>query len=197
MDAPLFNDPFQWFDTWYQDILASNLRDPNSMTVATVDATGMPHARTVLLKAHDERGFVFYTNLRSDKGKELEANPKASLLFYWKGPNQQIRIEGTIEYVSDEQADSYFASRPRGSQIGAWASEQSAILESRKALLDEHERLEELYKNQPVPRPPHWTGVRVIPQRFEFWQAGEFRLHDRFIFEKQNDDSWDIFRIAP
>ncbi len=198
MEQPLFEDPFEWFDAWYDEAKAAGMTDPNAMTLATVGADGMPSARVVLLKEHDaEQGFVFYTNLESQKGTELRAHPKVSLSFFWRDMGRQIRIEGKASQVPDEQADAYYASRPRLSRIGAWASSQSRPLESRQTLADRVAELEAQYpEGADIPRPPHWSGVAVVPTRIEFWQAGDFRLHDRFTFQRSGD-GWTITRLNP
>ena len=184
--------PFDLFDMWLQDAESSEPNDPNAMALATVDKRGRPAVRIVLLKGHDERGFCFFTNTRSAKGKALAVNQVAALNFFWKSKGRQIRIDGRVEPVSSEEADTYFASRPRGSRIGAWASQQSQTLENgRPDLLAAVEAVEQKYDGQEdIPRPPHWSGYRVIPDTIEFWQAGEFRLHDRGVYERQSVDAW-------
>jgi len=177
----LSQDPFEWFDVWLNEAEKDGMVDPNAMCLSTVGSGGMPSSRMVLLKERTERGFVFYTNLQSRKGKELQ-HGKAALLFYWREFGRQIRIEGELEPVAESAADAYFESRPRLSQIGAWASLQSQPLESREALEVRIAELEAKYDSLEVPRPPHWSGTEVIARRIEFWQAGEFRLHDRFEF---------------
>lgn len=162
--------------------------EPTAMTVATVGRDGMPAARTVLLKGFDERGFVFYTNFSSRKGRQLAANPQAALLFHWRHLREgvQVKIEGTVEPVSAEEADAYFASRPRGSQIGAWASLQSQPLASREQFDQRYAEVEKTYEGAAVPRPPHWSGFRVVPERIEFWYGAQFRLHERQCYERSN-----------
>ncbi len=185
MHDPLTHDPMAWFDRWMKDAEATKMVDPNAMCLSTVGADGMPSSRMVLLKERSSQGFVFYTNLQSRKGREL-THGKAALLFYWRELGRQIRIEGRLEPVLDEIADQYFASRPRGSQVGAWASLQSQPLESKEILSARIMEVEELYGENPIPRPPHWSGTEVIAERIEFWQAGEFRLHDRFEFSAES-----------
>jgi len=188
--------PFTLFDSWFTQALASEPEDPNAMAVATVDADGRPSVRMVLLKGHDERGFVFYTNLKSRKGLALTANPQAALLFHWKSLRRQIRIEGAVEPVSDAEADTYFASRARDSRIGAWASDQSRPLPSRVHFLKRVAEAGARYAVGDVPRPAHWSGFRIIPDRFEFWQDQTFRLHERRTFVRAAD-SWDEGLLFP
>ncbi|MGH7080678.1 MAG: pyridoxamine 5'-phosphate oxidase [Acetobacteraceae bacterium] len=174
--------PFVLFEEWFAAAGESEPRDPNAMTLATCSNDGAPSARMVLLKGWDERGFVFYTNLESRKGRELTANPRAALLFYWKSLSRQIRIEGTIGPVSAAEADQYYASRPRMARIGAWASEQSRPLGARAELEARVAAFEARYPAELVPRPPYWSGFRLTPSRFEFWQEQPFRLHERRSF---------------
>lgn len=189
-------EPFQLFSAWLGEASASEPRDPNAMALATVDADGLPNVRMVLLKGLDARGFVFFTNLNSQKGQELQANLKAALVFYWKSLNRQIRIRGEVEQVTDAEADEYFATRPRGAQIGAWASQQSAPLESRFAL----EKAVALYTAKfglgPISRPAHWSGFRIVPNSIEFWADRPFRLHDRIIFHRKQE-TWVKTRLYP
>jgi pyridoxamine 5'-phosphate oxidase len=198
MFTPQTNDPMQQFDIWFKDAEAHELNDPNAMTVATADANGRPSARILLLKGQDAKGFVFYTNMNSRKGGELQVNPFVSLCFHWKSLRRQVRIEGPIEQVSDDEADSYFNSRARGSRIGAWASQQSQPLADRETLMNAVAELEEKFAGAPIPRPPHWTGQRLRPLQIEFWEDGEFRLHDRFVFQRPTvDDAWSMQRLSP
>lgn len=190
-------DPHMLFDAWLRDAEASELNDPNAMALSTADAVGNPAVRMVLLKGHDHRGFVFYTNEESNKGSDLAANPQAALLFHWKTLHRQIRIEGHVERVSNDEADAYFASRDRKSQLGAWASDQSRPLQSRSALEDRLDHVARRYEGQDVPRPPHWGGYRVVPLTMEFWSDGANRLHDREVFLAQQDGSWALSRIYP
>jgi len=196
--TPSTNDPFKLFNQWYEDASQSEINDPNAMSLATVGENSMPSVRIVLLKSHDQNGFVFYTNLKSRKGTELSKNPQAAIAFHWKTIRRQVRIEGSTEPVAKNEADEYFQSRPRISQVGAWASQQSEPLDSREQLLNSVQSFEEKYENTSIPRPPHWGGLRLRPTRIEFWHDGEFRLHDRFIFEKTtNTKIWKITRLNP
>lgn len=170
--------------------------EPTAMTVASPGLVEGLSARTVLLKALDERGFVFYTNLRSRKGRQLEANPQAALVFHWKSIQRQVLVEGVVEQVSDDEADAYFASRDRGSQLGAWASDQSQPLKNRAELLKRVVAVEARYLGKPVPRPPHWSGLRVIPRMIEFWAGKKSRLHDRYRYTLENGD-WTRQRLFP
>ena len=190
------SDPFEQFRTWFAEAERVEPNDPNAMTLATATPQGIPSARMVLLKDWDQRGFVFYTNLESRKGEELAANPHAALLFHWKSLRRQVRIEGPATPVSDAEADAYYASRPRLSRIGAWASEQSRPLPGRGALLKRVAKYEATYFGDAVPRPPFWSGLRVVPERFEFWQDMPFRLHDRSVFVRAGE-GWDIVKLYP
>ncbi|MBB4211774.1 pyridoxamine 5'-phosphate oxidase [Rhodothalassium salexigens DSM 2132] len=190
-------DPFTAFERWFAEAEASEPSDPNAMILSTADARGRPAARAVLLKGWDRSGFVFYTNLRSDKGHHLTENPQASLLFYWKIAYRQVRIEGRVEPVPAADADAYFASRPRGSQIGAWASDQSHPLPGGRVELEQRiADMEKRYEGQEVPRPPHWSGYCVIPDRFEFWQGQEYRLHDRMVYSRDGE-RWTFGLLFP
>jgi pyridoxamine 5'-phosphate oxidase len=175
----LLPEPFQEFAAVFERAKASVPVDPNSMVLSTVGPDGRPSSRVILLKGFDAAGFVFYTNLTSQKGRELAQNPLCALNFHWKPLEKQVRIEGRAERVSDPEADAYFASRPRGSQLGAWASQQSATLASRAELEERYRALEQQYAGMPVPRPPFWSGFRVVPDRIEFWTNRQSRLHDR------------------
>ncbi|MGD0432327.1 MAG: pyridoxamine 5'-phosphate oxidase [Acetobacteraceae bacterium] len=182
-------DPFAWFHRWMTEAEASEPSDPNAMTVVTVGPGGKPSARTILLKGVDPKGFVFFTNTHSRKGNELLNNPLISLLFYWKSLGRQIRIEGSVEAVTAAESDAYFATRPRISRLGAWASDQSRPLSDRPELERRLHEFEEKFPGEDIPRPPHWSGYRVLPDRFEFWQNMPFRLHDRTIFELAPGDA--------
>ena len=191
------DDPFVLFRDWYDQASNAEINDPNAICVATLNPDGSLSARMVLLKSWDARGFVFYTNFESRKGEALLRNPVAAICIHWKSLRKQIRIEGTVEIVTKEEADTYFQSRKRGSQIGAWASLQSQKLDSRETLEKRVAELEKHYDGQDIPRPAHWSGFRVIPKRIEFWNEGEFRLHDRFVFEKNGTDGWHKNRLYP
>lgn len=180
-------DPYALFDEWLAEAQLSEPNDPNAMTLATADAEARPSARIVLLKARDERGFVFYTNSRSRKGIELAANPQAALLFHWKSLRRQVTIEGSVEPVAAEEADAYFATRGRDSQIGAWASDQSAPLDGRATFDARYEAERARFEGRDVPRPPHWWGYRVQAERIEFWSDRAHRLHERRLFTRAGD----------
>ena len=189
-------DPIQQFINWMNEALLSKVIEPSAMTVATVNSTGQPSARIVLLKNIDTKGFVFYTNYNSHKGKDLSGNPQTSLLFFWPELERQVRIEGKVEKIAVEDSMTYFHSRPFGSQIGAIASSQSEVIESRAILSNKTEELEKEYKGKQVPMPKHWGGYLVIPQRIEFWQGRASRLHDRLLYTATKN-GWRIERLAP
>jgi pyridoxamine 5'-phosphate oxidase len=189
-------DPFRQFDTWFAEAAQSEPSDPNAMTLATATPDGMPSARIVLLKGHDGRGFVFYTNRQSRKGLELAANRRAALLFHWKSLRRQVRIEGTVDDVTDAEADAYFATRPRLSRVGAWASDQSRPLPARTELERRLTEYEHRFPGDEIPRPPHWSGYRVVPERFEFWQEAPFRLHDRTVYTR-GGGGWSVGKLYP
>ena len=191
-------DPIALFVDWLEAATRSEPSDPNAMTVATVDADGLPDARTVLLKGVDEAGFVFFSNLESAKGRELSANPKAALLFHWKSLKRQVRVRGAVTLVSEAEADAYFATRARASQIGAWASSQSRPMEGPLALEAAVARYGARFGLGPVPRPPYWTGFRLEPMQIEFWRARRFRLHERLLFAREAAGApWTSGRLYP
>ncbi|KKB76651.1 pyridoxamine 5'-phosphate oxidase [Devosia soli] len=191
-------DPFAIFEEWFALAEESEPNDPHAMAVATVDPSGVPDVRMVLMNARDERGFAFFTNFESDKGRELLAHPQAALMFHWKSLRRQIRMRGPVEVVTPSEADAYFASRHRGSQIASSASLQSRPLESRQELVERVEKLTETIGDGPVPRPPHWSGFRLRPLAIEFWKDGQYRLHDRVRFTREGFEApWESTRLYP
>lgn len=190
-------NPIDLFRRWFDDAIASGSRLPDAMTLATATKDGKPSARMVLLKQVDDRGFVFYTNYRSSKARELEENPRAALVMYWTQLDRQVRVEGNVKRVSAAESDEYFKTRPRESQLGAAASPQSEVIESREVLEQSWRELDALYRDRPVERPAHWGGYRLEPDRIEFWQNRVGRLHDRILYERQGDGTWTIKRLAP
>jgi len=202
MDRPLRRcdldpDPLRQFAHWFAEAEAAGIRYANAMAVATAAPDGSPSVRMVLLRGFDERGFVFYTNYESQKGRELAANPRAALLFYWDPLERQVRISGWVVKVSSQESDEYFRSRPYGSQLSAWASRQSEPIAGREELEARHAELATQFPEGQVPRPPFWGGYRVVPEQFEFWQGRRDRLHDRFRYTRQPDGSWLIERLQP
>lgn len=196
LESEIAKTPFCQFDRWFSEAIEAAVPQPEAMTLGTANAAGVPSARLVLLKSFDEHGFVFYTNYESRKSRELTENPNASLVFFWPELERQVRIEGSASKVSERESDAYFATRPRGSQLGAWVSNQSSAIESR-AVLDR--RLDELiqqYEGSGVPRPPFWGGWRVVPLAIEFWQGRTDRLHDRLVYQR-DDSAWRIVRLSP
>ena len=191
------DDPLALFDLWLGEAAETEPNDPNAVSLATVDGDGLPNLRTVLLKGHDVRGFVFYTNFEGVKGRELLAHPRAAMNFHWKTRRRQVRLRGPVETVATEEADAYYRSRPLGSRVGAWASEQSRPLDSRQTLLARVAEFEARLGNDP-PRPPHWGGFRLVPVEIEFWQDGAFRLHDRVRFTRSApSEPWSTARLHP
>ena len=190
-------EPFRLFGEWLEDATKSELNDPNGVCLATVDQDGMPDARMVLLKGFDEAGFVFYTNFESAKGREILSSMKAAMCFHWKSLRRQVRIRGNVEIVTDAEADAYFAIRPRGSRIGAWASRQSRPLESRFALEKAVADYTAKHLIGEIPRPAHWSGFRIVPTAIEFWHDRPFRLHDRVVFSRAQTGGWEKARLYP
>ena len=190
------SNPLDLFNAWLSEAGETEPNDPNAVALATVGADGMPSIRMVLLKGADEKGFVFYTNYESRKGTELLAHPKAALCFHWKSLRRQIRVEGEVESVSDEEADAHFASRARGSQIGAWASQQSRPMSGKAELLKRVVTFTAKFGVGKVARPPHWSGFRVVPRSYEFWKDGQFRLHDRMVYHREGD-GWRAEALYP
>ena len=197
-DFAAADEPLQLFAAWFEEAVRTEPRDPTAMALATVDQEGLPNVRMVLMKGFDERGFVFYTNVESQKGQELDRSKNAALLFHWKSVNRQIRLRGTVERVSDAEADNYFATRPRLAQIGAWASKQSAPLESRLAFERAVALQSAKFAIGTIPRPPNWTGYRLLPFIMEFWEERPFRLHERVEFRRSDARSpWQKTRLYP
>jgi pyridoxamine 5'-phosphate oxidase len=194
--ADLAANPFAQFRAWFDAAAASGTPLPESMVLVTADGQGRPSGRLMLLKEFDEKGFVFYTNFRSRKSSDLEANPQASLVFFWLMQERQVRIEGRVEKVTEAESDEYFATRPRGSQIGAWASEQSAVIIDEDSLERRVSDIEREYLDRDVPRPEYWGGYRVVPDWVEFWQGRPNRLHDRFVY-RRSESGWTIERLSP
>jgi pyridoxamine 5'-phosphate oxidase len=195
--ADLHSDPLQQFGAWFSAALAADIRDVNAMSLATATPDGKPSVRIVLLKGFDERGFAFFTNYDSEKGREIEANPSAALAFYWAQLERQIRISGAVEKTSREDSAAYFHSRPVGSRLGAWASKQSEVIDARQILDSRLTEMTERFEKGDIPLPPHWGGYRVKPDKIEFWQGRPNRLHDRFRYSRQADGTWQIDRLAP
>ena len=194
--SDLEQTPLKQFDKWFVQAKEAGVNEPNAMSISTVSAEGFPSSRTVLLKIYDEQGFVFFTNYTSQKSQEIDNNSNVALLFPWLDLERQIRISGQAEKISKKESFAYFTSRPRGSQLGAWISPQSKIIESRNFLQMKLAQIKSKFSNGEIPLPDAWGGYRIVPHRFEFWQGRSNRLHDRFVYEK-NDDSWIIYRLAP
>ncbi len=195
--SPVVTDPFVKFQDWMKEAWVHEPEDANAMTLATATPDGIPSARIVLLKGADAAGFVFYTNTQSRKGDEIAANARAALLFHWKQLGRQIRIEGHVERVTDAEADAYFSTRPRISRLGAWASDQSRDLPERTELERRLANYDTTYPGDDIPRPPHWSGFRIVPDRFEFWQNMPFRLHDRTVYTKSPGNGWTVSKLYP
>lgn len=197
LENEIDRDPLAQFQKWFAEAVASNVPEPEAMTLATSTPAGRPSARIVLLKDCSARGFVFFTNYTSRKSRELEQNNFASLVFWWAALERQVRVEGRVEKVSAAESDDYFRTRPRGSQLGAWASTQSRVAESREIIAARLRELEKEYQNREVPRPPHWGGYRLLPESIEFWQGRPDRLHDRLRYRKNEKNEWLIERLWP
>jgi pyridoxamine 5'-phosphate oxidase len=190
-------NPIKQFNVWFAAAIKAGIHDANAMALATTTLDGKPSARIVLLKDFDERGFVFYTNYASEKGRQLEKNPRAALVLYWMEVERQIRIEGAVEKTSREESEQYFHTRPAGAQLGAWASRQSEVIDARRVLAARLEEMKQRFAKGEIPLPPHWGGYRLKPERIEFWQGRPDRLHDRFRYARLPDGSWSIDRLAP
>lgn len=197
LEHDLDSNPFAQFGRWFADAQAAQQRLPEAMTLATATADGAVSARIVLLKSFDEHGFVFFTNYNSAKGAQLHENARAALVFWWPPLERQVRVEGAVCRVTEQESDDYWATRPRGSQLGAWASEQSKVLAGRGDLDERFEELSATYADRPIPRPPHWGGYRVIPTLLEFWQGRPDRMHDRFCYRLRDAKDWVIERLSP
>jgi pyridoxamine 5'-phosphate oxidase len=196
-EADVSPDPVEQFGRWFDDAWAASVAEPNAMTLATVDPAGKPSARIVLLKSFDARGFAFYTNYDSRKGRELAANPSAALCFFWQPLERQVRIEGTVENVGREESEAYFRGRPRQAQVGAWVSQQSSPITSRAELERIEAEIQKRFEGRPVPLPDYWGGYRVVPRAVEFWQGRPSRLHDRLLYTRSESGAWSIQRLSP
>ncbi|HBE18428.1 MAG TPA: pyridoxamine 5'-phosphate oxidase [Cyanobacteria bacterium UBA11149] len=196
-ETDVLPNPFAQFKIWLDRAIAAELPEPNAMSIATASLDGKPSVRMVLLKEYDERGFAFFTNYNSQKGQQLRDNPWGAIAFWWAELERQVRIEGKVEQVSPPESDSYFQNRPRDSQLGAWTSAQSEVIDSREVLEERLGKFQQEYENQDVPRPPNWGGFRLIPSVIEFWQGRPNRLHDRLLYTIQDDGSWIIQRLSP
>lgn len=197
LESEVDSNPVKQFNQWFDEASKLDIEMPNTMALATVSPDGKPSVRFVLLKAVDNQGFVFYTHSISTKGQHLAVNPNASLVFYWQPVNRQVRLEGVVEQLSDEEADEYFQSRPYGSQISVWVAPQSAVVSSREFMEQRVQELEAEYPEGKVPRPDTWVGYRLVPESFEFWQGRENRLHDRIVYKRTTNNKWVLERLAP
>ncbi|HSG31523.1 MAG TPA: pyridoxamine 5'-phosphate oxidase [Thermodesulfobacteriota bacterium] len=197
LESQIDPDPIKQFEMWFKESADKGIKYPNAFALSTSTLDGKPNSRFVLLKGFDKSGFVFYTNTESVKGEEINDNPNASMVFWWDMVERQVRINGTINLVSDEEADEYFKSRPRGSQLGAWASKQSTVIENRDSIDQSYAQVEKKYEGKDIPRPPYWHGYRLRPDSIEFWQGRPDRLHDRLRYRLQKEDKWIIERLCP
>jgi pyridoxamine 5'-phosphate oxidase len=196
-ETQVLADPVEQFRLWFSEVIAAQVAEPNAMTLATVGPGGAPSARVVLLKDFGPSGFTFHTNYDSRKGRELTANPSAALCFFWQPLERQVRIEGRVERASESESEAYFRTRPPATQIGAWVSQQSQPITSRAELERLQREMTERFSDGPVPRPPHWGGLRVVPDAIEFWQGRPSRLHDRILYTRQPDGTWTRVRLSP
>jgi len=196
VESSVEDNPIDQFVIWFEQAVSSNMLDPNAMTLSTATRNGVPSSRIVLLKRVEKQGFRFYTNYSSRKGEELEENPRAALCFYWPSLERQVRVQGIVEKLSEEESETYFQQRPRSSKIGAWASKQSSRVSSRAELEEKFEEIKRKYKNKEVPLPEFWGGYILKPNRIEFWQGRKSRMHDRICYEKDGE-KWVIFRLSP
>ena len=197
LEENVSSDPFEQFERWFSDAIAAKLDLPDAMTLATATPQGLPSARMVVLRGFDARGFCFYTDYGSQKGKELAENPNAALVFYWRELDRQVRSTGTVEKMTAEESDAYFASRPVSSQLAVWTERQSLVITGREHLTEGFQQVEKTYAQDTIPRPPQWGGYRLVPNLFEFWQGCPNRLHDRLCYTLQPDGTWEMKRLSP